>query len=124
VQQAPAHIRPTDGLSVRAARRIGWAGLIAAAAVPAIVWRRPIEIVASGFEWDFDYLLMGWLGYGLIAAGVLLMVPVVVSIGRTPASRLYPRSRNSLVGWSVSLYVMGAGIAAQVAQIAMGLSEA
>jgi hypothetical protein len=98
---------------------VGWTGLTAALALPAIVWRRPIEMVAADFAWDIDYLL-GWVGYALIAAAVLFMLPVVISIGRTPASRFYPRSRNALIGWSVSLYVMGCAIAAQVATIAQG----
>jgi hypothetical protein len=98
----------------------GWAGLFLAVAVPAVVWRRPIGMVAEDFMWQFDYLL-GWVGYALITAAVLFMLPVVISIGRTPASRFYPRSRNALVGWSVSLYVMGCAIAAQVATIADGI---
>jgi hypothetical protein len=123
VQHAPAHLSRTGGLPVRTARLFGWGGLIAAAALPALLWRRPIALIASGFEWSLDYLVMGWLGYGLIALSVLIMLPVVLSIGHTPASRLYPRSRNALIGWSVSLYVMGAAIAAQVAQIATGLND-
>ena len=123
MQHAPAHLRKTGGLPVRTARLVGWGGLIAAAAIPALLWRRPIALIASGFEWSLDYLVMGWLGYALIAVSVLIMLPVVFSIGHTPASRFYPRSRNALIGWSVSLYVMGAAIAAQVAQIATGLSD-
>jgi hypothetical protein len=103
---------------------VGWAGVAAAAALPAVLWRRPIGLIAGGFEWSLDYLVMGWLGYALIATAILLMLPVVISIGHTPASRYYPRSRNALIGWSASLYVMGSAIAAQVAQIATGLSDA
>jgi hypothetical protein len=66
---------------------------------------------------------MGWLGYAMIAASVLIMLPVVLSIGHTPANRFYPRSRNALIGWSGSLYVMGMAIAAQVGQIATGLGD-
>ena len=113
-------MRRPDGLSLRTARLTGWIGLLLAVALPAIVWRRPIEMVASDFTWQVDYML-GWVGYALIAAAVLFMLPVVISIGRTPASRFYPRSRNALVGWSVSLYVMGLAIAAQVATIADGV---
>jgi hypothetical protein len=109
-------MRRPDGLSVRTARLVGWAGLIAAIAVPAIVWREAIGMVAEDFAWEWDYLL-GWVGYALLVAAVLFMLPVVISIGRHPASRFYPRSRNALIGWSVSLYVMGAAIAVQVATI-------
>jgi hypothetical protein len=124
MQQATRHLSHAGGLSVRTARIVGWAGLVAAVALPAAVWRHPLQIVATDFRWDADYLLMGWLGYALMATAVLIMLPVVLSIGRSPESRLYPRSRNALLAWSVSLYVLGAGIAAQVAQIATGLSGA
>ena len=122
MQHAPAHLSRPDGLSLRTARLTGWGGLIGAVALPAVLWRRPIEMVASDFAWDFDYLL-GWVGYALIVTAVLFMLPVVMSIGRTPASRFYPRSRNALIGWSVSLYVMGCAIAVQVATIAQGLNS-
>jgi hypothetical protein len=123
MQNASPHLRHA-GLPVRTARLIGWTGVVAAVALPAVVWRHAIELVATDFRWELDYLLMGWLGYALMAAAVLIMLPVVLSIGHSPESRLYPRSRNALLGWSVSLYVLGAGIAVQVAQIATGLSDA
>lgn len=122
MQHAPAHLRRPDGLSVRTARLTGWTGLILAVALPAVLWRRPIAMVADDFAWQYDYFL-GWVGYTLIAAAVLFMLPVVISIGRNPASRFYPRSRNALIGWSVSLYVLGCAIATQVATIAGGLGD-
>jgi hypothetical protein len=122
VQHAPAHLRTSGGLSVGTARLVGWGGVIGAAALPAVLLHRPIALIAGGFEWSLDYLVMGWLGYALIATAVLIMLPVVSSIGHTPASRFYPRRRNALIGWSASLYVMGMAIAAQVGQIATGLS--
>lgn len=126
MQHAPAHFRPSphDGVSRRHARLLGWGGFILAAAGPAIVWREAIEAVATGFHWSFGYLVMGWTGYVLIAAGLLFMLPVVVSIGSRPDSRLYPRSRNAYAGWGISLYLLGCGIATQVAQIAAGPGEA
>ncbi len=50
-------------------------------------------------------------------------MPVLLSIGRHPESRLYPRSRNALLGWGVSLYVLGLAVAVQVAAIANGVGE-
>ena len=89
-----------------------------------MIWRSAITAVSSGFQWDFTYLVMGWTGYVLIAAGLLFMLPVVISIGRSPDSRLYPRARNAYLGWGVSLYLLGLAVAAQVAQIAAGPGEA
>jgi hypothetical protein len=60
----------------------------------------------------------GWTGYTLIALGLLFFIPVVISIGRRPDSRLYPRSRGAYLGWGVSLYTLGIMLAAQVAVIA------
>jgi hypothetical protein len=103
----------------RASRRekqiVGLVGFLCAAALPVVLWHRAIAVVATDFRLEFDYLLTGWLGYGLIAGGLLLLVPVVWSAGRRPGTRLYPRSRNAYMGWGVSLYIMGFAVAAQVA---------
>jgi hypothetical protein len=103
----------------RASRRekqiVGLVGFLCAAALPVVLWHRAIAVVATDFRLEFDYLLTGWLGYGLIAGGLLLLVPVVWSAGRPPGTRLYPRSRNAYMGWGVSLYIMGFAVAAQVA---------
>jgi hypothetical protein len=93
---------------------VGLVGFACAAALPVVLWHRAIAIVATDFRVEFDYLLTGWLGYLLLAGGLLLLLPVVVSAGRNPASRLYPRSRNAWMGWGVSLYLMGFAVAAQV----------
>ena len=52
------------------------------------------------------------------------MLPVVISIGRHPESRFYPRSRNAYTGWGITLYLLGCAIATQVAQIAAGSGDA
>jgi hypothetical protein len=126
VQHVSPHLRPRphDGISRRTARLLGWGGFLAAVAMPAIVWRRAIAAVATDFSWDLSYLVMGWTGYVLIAAGLLFMLPVVISIGLSPASRLYPRSRNAYMGWGITLYLLGCGVSSQVAQIAAGPGEA
>jgi len=105
----------------RNARVVGLAGFAAAAALPIVLWHRAIEMIASDFRLDARYLVTGWLGYSLIAAGLLFLVPVLLSIGRTPSSRLYPRSRNALFGWGVSCYLLGIALAVQVAAITGGV---
>ena len=79
---------------------------LCAAAVPVALWHHAIGAVAEDFRLELGYLT-GWSGFGLIALGLLLMLPVVVS-ART-------RFRNAYMGWGVSLYVMGLGLASQVA---------
>jgi hypothetical protein len=54
----------------------------------------------------------------LMAAGLIAVTPVVISIGLTPDSRLYPRSRAALAGWGVSLYLLGGMLLIQIATIA------
>jgi hypothetical protein len=98
-------------------RLVGLVGFICAAALPALLWHRAIAVMASDFRLELGYLLTGWLGYGLIAGGLLLLLPVALSAGRRPGTRLYPRWRNAWMGWGVSLYLMGFIVAAQVATI-------
>ena len=95
---------------------MGFFGFVAAAALPPLLWHRAIGIVAEDFRLELDYL-SGWTGYALIAAGLAFFVPVVVSIGKTPASRLYPRARNAYAAWGISLYLLGIAIAVQVAAV-------
>jgi hypothetical protein len=94
---------------------VGLVGFVCAVALPVVLWHRAIAVVATDFRLELDYLLTGWLGYGLIAGGLLLLLPVVWSAGHRPDSRLYPRGRNAYMGWGVSLYIMGFAVAAQVA---------
>ena len=113
-----AHTRRTDESASRAhARMLGLLGFAVAAALPPLLWHRAIGVVAEDFTLDPGYL-SGWTGYALIAAGLAFFVPVVLSIGRTPASRLYPRARNAYAAWGISLYLLGFAIAVQVAAVA------
>ncbi len=107
-----------DQLDRRTARLVGLGGFVAAAALPVVLWHRAIGLVASDFRLELDYLLTGWTGYTMIAAGLLFSIPVVLSIGRRPESRLYPRSREAYAGWGTVLYLLGMLLASQVAQIA------
>jgi hypothetical protein len=97
---------------------LGVAGLVAATAVPVLLFWDLLGDVASTFEPSLDWLLTGASGFALIFAGVAAVIPVVLSIGRTPDSRLYPRSRGALAGWGVSLYLMGAMLLVQIGAIA------
>jgi hypothetical protein len=105
-------------VSTRSERLLGLAGLIAAAGVPVVLFRDLLSDVATTFEPSLNWLLTGASGFALIFAGVIAATPVVISIGRTPDSRLYPRSRGALAGWGVSLYLMGAMLLVQIGAIA------
>jgi hypothetical protein len=101
---------------------VGLVGFLIAAALPFVLWHRAISRIASGFRFDTDYLLTGWLAFGLIFIGLVLLVPVLLSIGRHPYSRFYPRSRNALAGWGISAYLLGAALATQVVQLVDGFT--
>ena len=73
--------------------------------MPVALWHHAIGAVAEDFRLELGYLT-GWSGFGLIALGLLVMLPVVVS---------RPRFTNVYMGWGVSLYVMGLALASQVA---------
>jgi hypothetical protein len=105
-------------VSTRGERLLGFSGLVAAAAIPVILFHDLLGKVASTFEPSLEWLLTGASGFALIAAGLITVTPVVVSIGMTPDSRLYPRSRGSLAGWGVSLYLLGAMLLIQIGAIA------
>jgi hypothetical protein len=88
--------------------------------MPVVLWHRPMAMIAEEFRLDAEYLVTGWTAYALIGLGLLFFLPVVLSIGRRPDSRWYPRSRGAYVGWGVSLYTLGIMLATQVAVIAEG----
>ena len=79
-----------------------------------LLWHHAMAEMADDFHLDVGYLITGWMGYGLIALGLLLLVPVVLSVGRSPDSRLYPRSRNVFLGWGTTLYLLGTALASIV----------
>jgi hypothetical protein len=118
---APSQARvPSNTQRERRARRnarlLGAAGFAAAAALPPLLWHRPMAAVAQDFQLDVDYL-SGWTGYALLASGLAFLAPVVLSIGRAPPSRLYPRARKAYAAWGICLYLLGFAIATQVATV-------
>jgi hypothetical protein len=104
--------------SQRSERLLALGALIAAGAVPAIVYRELLGQVLRSFTLDVGYIAFGASGFVLIALGLLASLPVVLSIGRNPDSRLYPRSRAALAGWGVSLYLLGIMLVIQIGAIA------
>ncbi len=98
----------------RNARLWGLMVFAMALAAPFALWHHAMAEMADDFHLDLGYLITGWMGYGLIALGLLLLVPVVLSVGRSPDSRLYPRSRNVFIGWGTSLYILGTALASIV----------
>jgi hypothetical protein len=101
----------------RQAQLVGASGFLIAAALPWVLWWRVIVDIASQFQLSLHYFLSEWTPWALIVAGLLFLVPVAWSAGRDPDSRWYPRGRNAYAGWGITLYLLGLGLATQVASI-------
>jgi hypothetical protein len=91
--------------------------LVCAAAIPVLLFHHAVLAMAGDFRLELTYLVTGWSGYALIAAGLLLLVPVVRSSGHSPESWAYPRLRGAYKSWGISLYVMGLALAGQVSLV-------
>ena len=106
----------------RKARWLGAGGFVAAAAIPVLLFRHVVEVLAAQPRMELHYLT-GWVPWALLAAGLLFLLPVAWSAGMDPASRWFPRSRAVYAGWGLTLYLLGFALAWQVMQIqSVGLS--
>jgi hypothetical protein len=113
--------RSKQRLDRRQAKAVGVIGFVAAVALPVLLWRDAITTLASDFNPTPGYFVTAWTPFALIALGLVFLVPVVASIGRSSYAAGYPRRRNVYAGWGVSLYLLGLALASQVATIARGL---
>jgi hypothetical protein len=104
------------------ARGAGAIGLLAAAALPVVLWHGVIGEIASEFRLDPSYLVTGWTCWLLMALGLACLVPVALQEWRDPEHRFYRRGTGAWYGWGITLYLLGFALATQVAQIADGLS--
>ena len=120
VDRGRAALVREERLHTRHAGKIGFAGFLFAVGLPALLFHRTIELIAESYELTFRYLVTGWAPWTLMGLGLLFLLPVAVSAGRDPESRLYPRARNAYAGWGITLYLLGFGLATQVAQIVDG----
>jgi hypothetical protein len=104
--------------SARLTRPAGALGVILLlAVVPVALWHRVLRDVLVSFHWNLSYAaaeLGPWL---LLLAGVVALIPVAVSSGLHPESRLYPRGRRAYLVWGVVLYLLGAVLAAELFEV-------
>jgi hypothetical protein len=106
------------------ARRVGAAGFVAATALPVVLWHGVIGAIASEYEPSLRYLVTGWSPWFLMALGLVCLACAGITDWRARERRFYTTGSGALVGWGVTLYLLGFGLATQVAQIADGLSPA
>ncbi len=103
--------------AARSARLTRAAAFLAAAVAPWVVFHGVLGEVLAGFRLDLGYLLAVLSPWLLIAAGIGFLVPVAWSAGADPEGRFYPRARSAYLGWGLTLYLLGVGLASMVAQL-------
>jgi len=111
-------VRERSAYERRRAQLTGLVGFLLVASLPWVLWHRVIGEIASQFRLDLRYLLAECSPWFLITVGILFLLPVVLSVGRDPEGRFYPRARGAYAGWGATLYILGFALASQVAQIA------
>jgi hypothetical protein len=92
--------------------------VLAAIALPALLWHDTIAAIASAFRLELSYLVMGWTPWVLMALGLACFIPVAVETARDPQRRFARRGTGAWSGWGVTLYLLGFLLATQVVQIA------
>jgi len=53
----------------------------------------------------------------MLLAGLAFLVPVALSSGLSPESRLYPRARRAYIGWGTVLYLIGIALTLQMVEV-------
>ncbi|MBI5104711.1 MAG: hypothetical protein HZB46_06960 [Solirubrobacterales bacterium] len=106
------------------AQGVGAVGFLVAAALPVLLWHDVVAAIASEFELTPRYLVTGWSPWVLMGLGLVCLAVAGVIEWRNRERRFYAPGGGAWFGWGVSLYVLGFGLATQVAQIAEGLSAA
>ncbi len=89
-----------------------WVALFAV--LPFAIWHQVLADILSSFHWSFGYLVGELSPWFLLLGGVAFMVPVALSVGRDPDSRLYPRARRAYFAWGTVLYLLGLLLVVQV----------
>jgi hypothetical protein len=117
VHRAPRPWRSKQQVSTRVAAVSAWVGVIAALVLPIAFWHHSIAGVAGRFRLDLGYLITGWSGYALLAAGLVMMLPAALAAGTSPDSRLRLRHRGAYLSWGIVLYILGLALASQVAAL-------
>lgn len=117
VRRPPREWHSKQQASTRAVVLSAWIGFLAAIALPVVAWHHTMASVAGRFHLSASYLITGWSGYLLLAAGVMLMAPAAVSSGLPPDHRLRPLHRGAYLSWGIVLYLLGIALASQVAAL-------
>jgi hypothetical protein len=96
---------------------LAFAQLVALVIAPCAIWHRVMGDIFASFRWDPTYMVSELTPWLLLIVGVAFLVPVAVSVGRNPESRLYPRARRAYIAWGTVLYLLGVILAIQVTEV-------
>jgi hypothetical protein len=96
---------------------IAFAWLLGLAVAPLVLWHHVLGDILAAFHWNLGYALGELSPWFLLLAGLAFMVPVAVSAGRHPESRLYPRARRVYIAWGSVLYLLGAVLLVQMVEV-------
>jgi hypothetical protein len=111
-----------EQLSRRRARRVGAAGFALALATPFALWHRVMADIASEARVDLRYVVMECAPWLLMGLGLACFAYVMVLDRRDRDRRFYGEPTRAWFAWGVTLYLLGFGLATQVAQMANGFS--
>jgi hypothetical protein len=111
-----------EQLSRRRSRRVGAAGFVVACALPFVLWHTVMADIASQARVDLRYLLMECSPWLLMGLGIACFAYVFVLDRRDRDRRFYGEPTRAWFAWGITLYLLGFGLATQVAQMAGGLS--
>ncbi len=96
---------------------LAFAQLLGLAVGPGLIWHRVLGDILASFRWDPTYMLSELSPWILLIVGIGFLVPVAVSVGRSPESRLYPRARRAYIAWGTVVYLLGLILALEVAEV-------
>jgi hypothetical protein len=94
-----------------------FAQLVALAIAPCLIWHRMLGDILASFRWSPTYVLSELSPWILLIVGITFLVPVAVSVERSPESRLYPRARKAYIAWGTVCYVLGLILAVEVTEV-------
>ena len=99
------------------AQIVGAFGVVAAAILPVALWHHVIGVILGEFEFSLRYFATALMPWILMVLGVLCAIPLAVSELRDRERRFHRAGGHAWAGWGVTLYLLGFGLASQVAQI-------
>ncbi|MCW3038986.1 MAG: hypothetical protein JWM31_891 [Solirubrobacterales bacterium] len=91
--------------------------MLLAAGLPAVLWHDVVLDISRASDQRLSFEVLGWAPWVLMALGVLCSVPVGIEHLRSRNSPFHAAGTGAWRGWGVTLYLLGFGLATQVAQL-------